>query len=118
MDALVDVVLEGARRELVGVQERGGAVEAVAYMKAALVDSHRERVRRIEAGEQTVVGINRYTETEDSPLTADAEGGILVVDRAVEAGQVADGERWRTARDAAAGHAAPAALARTAQDGH
>src|SRR5207302_784974 len=118
MDGLVDELLEGARAELDVVQERGGAVEAVAYMKAALVDSHRERVRRIEAGEQTVVGINRYTETEDSPLTADAEGGILVVDRAVEAGQIADVERWRTARDDAAVHEALAALARTAQDEH
>ena len=60
--------------------EHGGAVEAVPYMKAALVDSHRERVRRIESGELTVVGQNRFTETEPSPLTADAEGGILVVD--------------------------------------
>ncbi|MDQ6811450.1 MAG: methylmalonyl-CoA mutase family protein, partial [Actinomycetota bacterium] len=79
MEALVEELLEGARAELDIVQEKGGAVEAVPYMKAALVDSHRERVRRIEEGKQTVVGINRYTETEDSPLTADAEGGILVV---------------------------------------
>ena len=56
-------------------------------MKAALVDSHRERIRRIEAGEQIVVGLNKYTETEPSPLTADAEGGILVVDPGVEAEQ-------------------------------
>src|SRR5256884_349060 len=118
MEGLVDELLEGARAELDVVQDKGGAVEAVPYMKAALVDSHRERVRRIEDGEQTVVGVNRYTETADSPLTADAEGGILVVDRAVEAGQIADVERWRTARDDAAVHEALAALARTAQDEH
>ncbi len=70
------------------VAEHGGAVEAVPYMKAALVDSHRERLRRIESGEQVVVGQNRFTETEDSPLTADAEGGILVVDPALEAEQI------------------------------
>ncbi len=70
------------------VAEHGGAVEAVPYMKAALVDSHRERLRRIETGEQVVVGQNRFTETEDSPLTADAEGGILVVDPALEAEQI------------------------------
>jgi ethylmalonyl-CoA mutase len=116
MEALVEELLEGARAELDIVQEKGGAVEAVPYMKAALVDSHRERVRRIEEGEQTVVGINRYTETEDSPLTADAEGGILVVDRAVEAGQIADVERWRSSRDEAAVHDALSALARAADD--
>jgi (2R)-ethylmalonyl-CoA mutase len=117
MDGLVEELQEGARAELDIVQDKGGAVEAVPYMKAALVDSHRERVRRIEAGEQTVVGINRYTESEDSPLTADAEGGILVVDRAVEAGQIADVERWRASRDEAAVHDALAALARAADDG-
>ena len=78
-------LLEGARAEMAVVAEHGGAVEAVPYMKAALVDSHRERLRRIEAGEQVVVGQNRFTETEVSPLTADAEGGILVVDPALEA---------------------------------
>jgi len=116
MDGLVEELLEGARAELDIVQEKGGAVEAVPYMKAALVDSHRERVRRIEAGEQTVVGVNRYTETADSPLTADAEGGILVVDRAVEGGQIDDLERWRSSRDEAAVHDALAALARAADD--
>jgi (2R)-ethylmalonyl-CoA mutase len=114
MEGLVEELLEGARAELDIVQDKGGAVEAVPYMKAALVDSHRERVRRIEEGEQTVVGINRYTETEDSPLTADAEGGILVVDRAVEAGQIADVERWRSSRDEAAVLDALSALARAA----
>ncbi len=118
MDGLVEELLEGARAELEIVQDKGGAVEAVPYMKAALVDSHRERVRRIEAGEQTVVGINRYTETEASPLTADAEGGILVVDRAVEAEQIADVQRWRESRDEAAAHEALAALARAADDEH
>jgi (2R)-ethylmalonyl-CoA mutase len=116
MDGLVEELLEGARAELDVVQDKGGAVEAVPYMKAALVDSHRERVRRIEDGEQTVVGINRYTETADSPLTADAEGGILVVDRAVEAGQIADLERWRSTRDEAGVHEALAALASAAGD--
>ena len=85
MDGLVAELLEGARAEMARVAEHGGAVEAVPYMKAALVESHRERIRRIEAGEQVVVGVNRYEETEPSPLTADAEGGILVVDPAVEA---------------------------------
>jgi (2R)-ethylmalonyl-CoA mutase len=96
------------------VAEHGGAVEAVAYMKAALVDSHRERIRRIEAGEQVVVGQNRYAETEESPLTADAEGGILVVDPAVEAQQIEALRAWRSARDQAAVDAALAELAEAA----
>src|SRR3982075_794346 len=88
MDGLVAELVTGAREEMAVVAEHGGAVEAVHYMKGALVDSHRERIRRIEFGEQVVVGQNRYSETEDSPLTADAEGGILVVDPALEAEQV------------------------------
>ena len=69
---------------------------AVPYMKAALVDSHRERIRRIEAGEQTVVGVNRFTETEASPLTADARAGSSWSTPAVEA------ERWPRSRGGAA----------------
>src|SRR6185295_3150228 len=68
MDGLVTELAEGARAEMAVVAERGGAVEAVPYMKAALVDSHRERIRRIESGEQVVAGQNRFAETEDSPL--------------------------------------------------
>jgi (2R)-ethylmalonyl-CoA mutase len=116
MDGLVAELVAGARAEMAVVEERGGAVEAVPYMKAALVDSHRERVRRIESGEQAVVGINRFTETEDSPLTADAEGGILVVDPAVEAEQIAAVRAWRKRRDAAAVAEALAELGRVARD--
>ncbi len=81
------------------VAELGGAVEAVDYMKSALVESHRERWRRIESGELTVVGMNRFTRTEPSPLTADADGGILVVDPEVEAERSEAVERWRAERD-------------------
>ena len=59
MDGLVAELLEGARAEMAVVAEHGGAVAAVDYMKAALVDSHRERLRRIEGGEQIVVGLNK-----------------------------------------------------------
>jgi (2R)-ethylmalonyl-CoA mutase len=116
MEALVEELLEGARAEMAVVAEHGGAVEAVPYMKGALVDSHRERLRRIEEGEQVVVGQNRFTETEDSPLTDDAEGGILVVDAALEAQQIEAVQRWRTERDQAAVEAALAALAAAAGD--
>src|SRR5205807_623316 len=114
MDGLVEELLGGAREEIKRVAELGGAVEAVDYMKSALVESHRERWRRIESGELTIVGMNRYTETEPSPLTADAEGGILVVDPEVEAEQIAALERWRSERDQAAVDAALKELARVA----
>jgi (2R)-ethylmalonyl-CoA mutase len=96
MDGLVGELLAGAREEMARVDEQGGAVEAVPYMKAALVDSHRERIRRIECGEQVLVGVNRFEETEPSPLTAD--GGILVVDPAVEDEARSALERWRALR--------------------
>jgi ethylmalonyl-CoA mutase len=114
MEGLVAELLEGARAEMAIVAEHGGAVEAVPYMKAALVDSHRARIQRIESGEQVVVGQNRFTETEPSPLTADAEGGILVVDLAVEAEQIEAVRRWRAERDQHAVDAALAELARVA----
>jgi (2R)-ethylmalonyl-CoA mutase len=102
MEGLVDELREGARAEMARVEEHGGAVEAVPYMKAALVESHSARLRRIESGEHVLVGVNRYHETEPSPLTADAEGGILVVDPSVEEGQKAALEQWRAGRDQAA----------------
>ncbi|HVE67182.1 MAG TPA: protein meaA [Solirubrobacteraceae bacterium] len=116
MEGLVSELVEAARAELTRVGERGGAVEAVGYMKAELVNSHRERVRRIEDGELVVVGINRFAETEESPLTADAEGGILVVDPDVEAQQIAALAQWRAQRDEAAAQAALEELRRVAAD--
>jgi ethylmalonyl-CoA mutase len=115
MEGLVGELLEGARAEMARVAEHGGAVEAVPYMKAALVESHRERLHRIESGEQTLVGVNRFKETEPSPLTADAEGGILVVDAKVEADQVAALEEWRSERDDDAVEAALEELRRVAE---
>src|SRR6201999_2491508 len=96
MDGLVDELLDGARGELARVEERGGAVEAVPYMKAALVESHRERIARIESGEQVLVGVNRFTETEPSPLTED--GGIMVVDPPVEPDRPEALTPWRASR--------------------
>jgi ethylmalonyl-CoA mutase len=114
MDGLVAELLDGARSEMAVVAEHGGAIEAVPYMKAALVDANRERIQRIESGEQTVVGQNRFAETEDSPLTADGDGGILIVDPAVEAQQIEAVRRWRSERDQAAVDEALAELARVA----
>ncbi|HEV3046024.1 MAG TPA: methylmalonyl-CoA mutase family protein, partial [Solirubrobacteraceae bacterium] len=114
MDGLVSELVEGAREEMARVAEMGGAVETVDYMKAALVDSHRERLRRIESRELTVVGVNRFDETEPSPHTQDADGGILVVDQEVEASRRAAVERWREQRDQRAVDEALAELARAA----
>ncbi|HUZ27614.1 MAG TPA: protein meaA [Solirubrobacteraceae bacterium] len=116
MEGLVAELIEGSREEMARVAELGGAVDAVDYMKAGLVESHRERWRRIESGELVVVGMNRFTSTEPSPLTADADGGILVVDPQVEAEQKAALERWRAERDPAAVEAALAELARVARN--
>ncbi len=118
MDGLVAELLHGARAEMAVVAEHGGAVEAVPYMKAALVDSHRERIGRIESGEQVVVGQNRFAETEVSPLTADAEGGILVVNPAVEAQQIQAVRSWRSERDQKAVDDALERLAAVAGEEH
>jgi (2R)-ethylmalonyl-CoA mutase len=114
MDGLVGELLAGAQAEMAVVAEQGGAVEAVPYMKAALVESHRERIRRIEAGELRVIGQNVYTETEPSPLTADGDGGIMVVDAEVEQHQREAVAAWRASRDQAAVDVALAEVARVA----
>ena len=116
MEGLVDELAEDARAEMASVEERGGAVEAVPYMKAGLVESNRERVARIERGEIKVVGQNCFTETEDSPLTAGADGGILTPDPEVERERVEALERWKAERDSAAAERALAGLAEAARD--
>ncbi len=98
MDGLVDELIEGARAEMAVVAERGGAVEAVPYMKGRLVESHRERMRRIESGELKVVGLNCFTEAEPSPLQQDQDGGILRVDPQVEREAIEAVRAWRSRR--------------------
>ena len=102
MDGLVAELTEGAQAEMAIVEEQGGAVEAVPYMKARLVESHRERIARIEADEIKVVGQNCYTETEDSPLTAGADGGILTPDPEVERERREALSEWKAERDTTA----------------
>jgi len=116
MEGLVAELVDGARAEMAVVEEHGGAVEAVAYMKAALVDSHRERIRRIEAGELIVVGHNKYRETEPSPLAEGEDGGIMTVDPGTEAEANAALEDWRASRDQAAVDAALDELRSAAAD--
>ena len=102
MDGLVDELADGARAEMAVVEEHGGAVEAVGYMKTQLVESHRARVSRIESGELKVVGQNVYTEHEPSPLQKGEDGGILTVDPAVERSATTAIEEWRASRDQSA----------------
>src|SRR2546421_3750108 len=106
MDGLVDELVEGARAEMAVVAEHGGAVEAISYMKTQLVEAHRERLARIEHGEQVVVGQNAFTSFEPSPLQQGEDGGILTVDPNVERDQIEAVKRWREERDESAVRAA------------
>ncbi len=116
MEGLVRELVTGAQDEMARVAELGGAVEAVDYMKSALVESHRARWRRIESGDLTVVGMNRYETTEPSPLTASGDGGIMTVDPAVEAERRAALEAWKASRDPDAVAQAIADLVAAADD--
>jgi (2R)-ethylmalonyl-CoA mutase len=116
VDAKVEALKAGARDELARIEQMGGAVAAIDYMKEQLVDSNSARLRQIESGETAVVGVNRYTGTEPSPLTA-GEGDILVVDPAAEADQISRLQAWRSGRDETAVEAALAALRDAARDG-
>jgi (2R)-ethylmalonyl-CoA mutase len=103
VEAKVASIVDGARAEMDRVLQVGGAVAAVesGYMKTRLVASLAERRRRVEAGEDVLVGVNRFTETEPSPLTADLDTAVQTVDPAVEAAAVSAVRSWRAARDAA-----------------
>ena len=112
VEAKVAQLVSAAREEIDRVQAMGGAVAAVetGYMKQQLVASHAERRARIEAGTDTVVGLNKFTTTEPNPLLADLDAAIQTVDPAVEARAVAELQKWRAGRDAAAAEAAMATL--------
>ncbi|MGZ4624589.1 MAG: protein meaA [Blastococcus sp.] len=94
-------LVEGARAEIARVQELGGAVAAVesGYMKGQLVASLAERRRKMESGEDVVVGVNKFESTEPNPLTADLDTAIMVVDPAVEAAACESVKKWRAERD-------------------
>ena len=109
-------IVEGAKAEIDRIQEMGGAVPAVesGYMKSALVASHAKRRQRIEAGEDIVVGVNKFETTEPNPLTADLDTAIQTVDEGVEEAAIEAVRAWRTERDedAERGPRAAAALER------
>ncbi|WP_209425505.1 protein meaA [Pararhodobacter sp. SW119] len=107
---------DGARAELKLIDGMGGANEAIEYMKGRLVEANAARIGRIEAGETVVVGVNRFTTTEPSPLTT-GEGAIMVVDAEAERDQIERLQAWRAARDEGAVKAALADLRAAAEGG-
>jgi (2R)-ethylmalonyl-CoA mutase len=113
----VDALKAEASAEMQRIADMGGAVAAIdaAYMKQRLVESNLKRLAAIEAAEQTVVGVNAYTEAEPSPLSA-GEGAILTVDASVEREQVERLQAWRVGRDQAAIKAALDELAAAAKE--
>jgi len=116
VDRKVEQLKEGARAEIAHIDQMGGAVSAIEYMKTQLVQSNSARIGRIEAGETTVVGVNKFQNGEESPLTA-GDGGIMVVDPEVEQHQIDNLNAWRDGRDDEAVKAALDQLRSDARDG-
>ncbi|MBA8926232.1 (2R)-ethylmalonyl-CoA mutase [Kutzneria viridogrisea] len=119
IEAKVEEILAGAREEIDRVQGMGGAVAAVesGYMKSALVSSLAERRRRLEAGEDVIVGVNKFDTTEPSPLQAEGASSIETIDPAVEKQAVDAVQNWRAGRDSAAVDAALIRLRDDAKSG-
>jgi (2R)-ethylmalonyl-CoA mutase len=115
IDAKVEELKREAKEELKRIEEMGGAIEAVetGYMKQQLVASASARFEAIERAEQIVVGVNKYVETEPSPLTGGIDA-IMTVSAEAEQDQIARLEAWRTRRDAAKVKAALTELKRAA----
>jgi (2R)-ethylmalonyl-CoA mutase len=101
VEAKVQSIVDGARAEIDRVQGMGGAVSAVesGYMKSALVSSLAERRRRMESGEDVIVGVNKFDTTEPSPLQAEGANAIETVDPQVEKEAIAAIKKWRANRD-------------------
>ena len=116
VDRKVAALKAGAREELATIDSMGGAVQSIEYMKSRLVESNAKRINNIEAGETTVVGVNKWQNGERSPLTS-GEDAIMTVDPAVEAEQITRLNAWKAGRDAAAVTKALAALTAAANDG-
>jgi len=116
VDRKVEALKAGARAELATIDSMGGANKAIEYMKSRLVEANAARISGIETGETTVVGVNRFTNAEPSPLTA-GEEAIMVADADAEADQIARLVAWREARDGQAVEQALTALREAAQSG-
>jgi (2R)-ethylmalonyl-CoA mutase len=116
VEAKVAELSNGALEQLALIDAMGGAQNAIDYMKTQLVGSNARRVRSVETGDMTVVGVNRWTDTEVSPLSA-GESSIETVDPRLEAGVVERIKAWRAARDDSAVQAALADLQDAAKSG-
>ena len=116
VEAKVAELKDGARAELAHIDAMGGAVEAIEYMKSRLVEANSDRIGKIEVGETTVVGVNKYETGEPSPLTSGPEA-IMVADPEAEADQIARLNAWREARDEGTVRAALADLAAACAEG-
>ena len=116
VDRKVAELKDSARHELANLDAMGGAVSAIEYMKSRLVESNADRLNRIESNTTTVVGVNRWTDGEPSPLMTE-DGGILVVDPAVEQEQINGLNKWRQDRDEDAVTTALAILRQAAAKG-
>jgi (2R)-ethylmalonyl-CoA mutase len=116
IEAKVTSLKAEARAELADIDKMGGAVASIDYMKRALVESNTARMRDIESGAQTVIGVNAFTESEESPLRTDQQS-IQTVDASVEADQIASLQSWRESRNSAATAAALQALEAAARSG-
>ncbi|MEM9432532.1 MAG: protein meaA [Pseudomonadota bacterium] len=116
IDRKVEALKDGARAELATIDAMGGANEAIEYMKSRLVEANAARLGGIESGDTTVVGVNKYTSAEPSPLTA-GDDAIMVSDKDAEADQLARLAQWKEIRDTARVEAAKAALREAAQSG-
>jgi (2R)-ethylmalonyl-CoA mutase len=115
IEAKVAELVAGARAEIDRVQDMGGAIAAVDYMKSELVSSHAARRARIESGEEVIVGVNKFESTEPSPLTADLDGAIMAADPEAETTARASVEAWKAGRDESEVAEALAALAAAAK---
>jgi len=112
----VNALKEGARAELAQIDGMGGAVKAINYMKTRLVEANSERIACVEDGRTTVVGVNRWTQGEPSPLTS-GEETILIADKCAEADQIAGLLHWKETRDETLVNSALAELRAAARSG-
>ena len=98
VDTKVEALKTSARYELKTIESQGGALESINYMKSRLVESNTLRLQNIESKQTTVVGVNKYINTEESPLVS-GDGGIMVVDPLVEKDQIDRLNKWRASRN-------------------
>lgn len=98
VDTKVEALKTSARYELKTIESQGGALESIDYMKSRLVESNTLRLHNIESKQTTVVGVNKYINTEESPLVS-GDGGIMVVDPLVEKDQIDRLNKWRASRN-------------------